>query len=58
MVELAELVCKQASYSPEFEFHGDAPAGVAYRVGDPTRMLDVYQPKVNLADGVERALTD
>jgi len=58
MAELAELVCKRAGYSPEFEFHLDRPAGVAYRVGDPTRMLDLYQPKVSLIDGVERALTD
>jgi nucleoside-diphosphate-sugar epimerase len=34
----------------------EAPQGVAYRVGDPTRMLQFYQPTVSLAEGIERAL--
>lgn len=34
----------------------DKPAGVAYRVGDPERMLSFYTPKVSLEQGVRRAL--
>lgn len=32
------------------------PKGVAYRVGDPSRMLDIYEPRVGLLEGIERAL--
>ena len=35
----------------------DQPTGVMYRVGDPTRMLAVYQPTVTLEEGIRRALT-
>lgn len=56
MEELAELFCAAAGYRPELEFRLDAPSGVAYRVGDPTRMLEVYQPRVSLEEGVKRAL--
>jgi len=34
----------------------DRPAGVAYRVGDPTRFHQYYKPTVTLAEGVARAL--
>jgi hypothetical protein len=34
----------------------DKPAGVAYRVGDPTMMSDYYTPKITLEEGVERAI--
>ncbi|MFD9949830.1 NAD-dependent epimerase/dehydratase family protein [Nonomuraea sp. NPDC059023] len=56
MRELAELMCAEAGYKPAFELRGDAPAGVAYRVGDPARLLSIYQPRVSLAEGVCRAL--
>jgi nucleoside-diphosphate-sugar epimerase len=56
MSELAELFTKQAGYSPAFDYKTDAPAGVSYRVCDPTRMLDFYEPKVSLEEGVRRAL--
>jgi nucleoside-diphosphate-sugar epimerase len=56
MTELAELFAKEAGYSPSFDYRTDAPAGVAYRVCDPTRMLDFYQPTVSLGEGVRRAL--
>lgn len=55
-VELADMVTKAAGYSPEFEFHLDAPRGVAYRVADVTRMNQVYTAKVSLEEGIERAL--
>jgi hypothetical protein len=36
--------------------HTDAPVGVRHRVGDPTRMLDFYEPKISLEQGIEEAL--
>lgn len=56
MAELVELICQQVGYAPELELHLDKPAGVAYRVGDPTRLLQYYEPQVSLAEGVKRAL--
>jgi len=32
------------------------PTGVHHRVGDPTRMLDFYEPKVTLEEGIARGL--
>lgn len=57
MAELAAMFCAEAGYDPQFEFLTDKPAGVAYRVGDPTRLHDVYKPRVTLTEGVRRALT-
>lgn len=34
----------------------DKPQGVAYRVGDPERMLAYYTPKIMLEQGIRRAL--
>lgn len=34
----------------------DAPQGVAYRVGDPYRMLRYYTPRISLGEGIKRAL--
>lgn len=34
----------------------DKPTGVFYRVGDPTRMLKYYTPKVSLEEGIRRTL--
>lgn len=56
MAELVQLACKTAGYEPDVELRTDRPAGVAYRVGDPTRFHQIYTPKVTLAEGVERAL--
>lgn len=53
---LAGLLCERAGYRPVFEMCPGAPAGVAYRVGDPTRMRDLHVPAVDLAEGVRRAL--
>jgi nucleoside-diphosphate-sugar epimerase len=54
--ELAAMVCAAAGYSPTIQHLHDAPTGVRYRVCDPTRMLEVYQPKVTLEEGIRRAL--
>lgn len=54
--QLAQLVCEAAGYQPQFKYALTAPQGVQYRVGDPTLMRQVYQPKVSLEAGIERAL--
>jgi nucleoside-diphosphate-sugar epimerase len=54
--ELAKMFTAAAGYRPAFELHPDKPAGVAYRVGDPTRMHQIYTPKVSIEEGVKRAL--
>lgn len=54
--ELARVMAAVAGYVPEIRPLEDKPAGVAYRVGDPTRMLRYYATKVSLEDGIRRAL--
>jgi nucleoside-diphosphate-sugar epimerase len=55
MLELAQLCCDAAGYSPEITPLPDKPTGVAYRVGDPTRFHEYWVPKVSLDEGVRRA---
>ena len=57
MLDLATLCCEMAGYRPEFAPNPDAPTGVAYRVGDPTRFHQLYVPKVTLDEGVAMALS-
>lgn len=54
--QLAELVCKTVGYSPVIEHRLEAPVGVQYRVGDPTKMLKVWEPHISLEAGVAHAL--
>jgi nucleoside-diphosphate-sugar epimerase len=56
MAELAYLACDRVGYRPELRYLSDKPAGVAYRVGDPSRFHQFYKTQVSLAEGVERAL--
>jgi nucleoside-diphosphate-sugar epimerase len=56
MRELAELVCDMAGHRPQYKFLEDKPAGVAYRVGDPTAFHRYYKPEISLEQGVARAL--
>jgi hypothetical protein len=42
--------------APDIELRADKPAGVAYRVGDPARFRGIYLPKVDIGEGVARAL--
>lgn len=55
-LELAEMMATIAEYGPAIKPNPAAPQGVAYRVGDPTRMRRFYEPKVSLEDGIRRAL--
>jgi nucleoside-diphosphate-sugar epimerase len=53
---LADLVTTAAGYQPEIRTLPDAPTGVHYRVGDPTKMHTFYRPRVDLEEGIQRAL--
>ena len=54
--QLKEIVCGIKGYSPEVNHIGTAPVGVMYRVAYPNKMLSFYKPKINLYDGISRAL--
>lgn len=54
--ELAAMVCAAVGYSPTIQRLPDAPTGVRYRACDPTRMLEVYRPRITLEDGIRQAL--
>ncbi len=54
--ELAKLITAEAGYSPAFRHLPAMPSGVHYRVGDPTKLLSFYTPRVSLEDGIRRAL--
>jgi nucleoside-diphosphate-sugar epimerase len=54
--ELAALALEAAGKTAEIRPNPNAPQGVAYRVGDPARMLGFYQPTISLEDGIKQAL--
>lgn len=54
--ELAKIMAETAGYRPAVHVLPGKPTGVAYRVGDPSRMLRFYDPQVSLEEGVRRAL--
>lgn len=54
--ELARMMATTDGYWPWIRAREDKPAGVAYRVGDPSRMLRFHRPKVPLEIGIQRAL--
>ncbi len=57
MLELAGLMFAEAGHHPRVLCDDvGKPSGVAYRVGDPTRMQKYYTPTMSIADGVKRAL--
>jgi nucleoside-diphosphate-sugar epimerase len=55
-LELARMMATAAGYEPVVKPLADKPAGVVYRVGDPSRMRQYYEPRVDLMDGILRAL--
>lgn len=57
-IELAELTMMQAGYLAQIRTNPKAPVGVAYRVGDPTKMLSFYTPKISLEEGIHRAFIE
>ncbi len=56
LLELAQLCCAATGYEPQFAPKPDAPTGVAYRVGDPTKFFEFYKPRLSIQDGIRRAL--
>jgi len=55
---LVEIISQQVGYRPEILADTAKPRGVAYRVGDPSVMLDYEYPRINVANGVARALSE
>jgi nucleoside-diphosphate-sugar epimerase len=51
-VELAELVTKEAGYSPSIITRPDKPVGCMHRVSDNSKMLSFYTPKITLEQGI------
>jgi len=55
-IQLAEMIMLQQGYLAPIKKHPGKPSGVEYRVGDPTKMLQIYEPKISLEEGIARAL--
>lgn len=56
MIELARMMHQEISYAPVVSVDADAPMGAFYRVGDPSRLHEVYVPQVSLEEGVRRMI--
>jgi nucleoside-diphosphate-sugar epimerase len=56
-IQLAEMIMLAQGYLAPIRKHPGKPSGVEYRVGDPTKMLQIYQPKITLEEGIARALS-
>lgn len=55
--DLAKLVSKVVGYSPKFKHLQSEPVGVMYRVSDNSKMLSLYEPKIDIEIGIRMALT-
>jgi nucleoside-diphosphate-sugar epimerase len=57
-LELAQIALRTLGVDkmPKFNILTDKPAGVAYRVGNPAMMSEYYTPKIDLEEGVHRAI--
>lgn len=53
---LAEMVCREVKYIPIIKHLPAEPVGVMYRVSNNTNMLDVYQPSIDLEEGIRMAI--
>lgn len=56
MFEMSRRVCQTAGYTPKFETMPSKPGGVQHRVGDPMRFNRYYEAKIELDEGIHRAL--
>lgn len=57
--ELAEIMFDISGYRPKTITRlTDKPSGVAFRCCDPTTFFNVYKPKLNLEDSIERCLKE
>jgi nucleoside-diphosphate-sugar epimerase len=57
-IQLAEMIMLAQGYLAPIKKHPGKPTGVEYRVGDPTKMLQIYEPKISLEEGIAMALKD
>jgi nucleoside-diphosphate-sugar epimerase len=57
-IQLAEMIMLAQGYLAPIKKHPGKPSGVEYRVGDPTKMLHIYEPKITLEEGIARALAE
>lgn len=56
--DLATMCMDRAGYRAPIDCDLEAPRGVHWRVGDPTKMLEFYRPRITLEEGIARALGD
>lgn len=56
MGELANMMGREIGFTPSIKVLKDMPMGVHYRVGDPSRFLSIYKPRVDIEWGVKRAM--
>lgn len=54
--QLGMAMCAAAGINTVVHPNPDKPQGVAYRVGDPSRMLGFYRPTISLEAGIKQAL--
>lgn len=54
--EFAKILTDIVGYRPQLKHLIDAPVGVQYRVGDPTKMNIIRPARISLEDGIRRAL--
>lgn len=57
-IQLAEMIMLAQGYLAPIKKHPGKPSGVEYRVGDATKMLQIYEPKITLEEGISRALKE
>lgn len=57
-IELASIATGMAGYHPNLDLLTDKPVGCFYRVADPTKMLSFYTPRIDLEEGIWRAITN
>lgn len=55
-IELAGKMMEISGHKVPIKTDETKPVGVMYRVGDNTKMLQFYQPKISLEEGIKRSL--
>jgi nucleoside-diphosphate-sugar epimerase len=53
---LAWMCMRRAGYRGDITYNTEAPRGVHWRVGDPSRLHEFYVPRISLEEGIARAL--
>jgi nucleoside-diphosphate-sugar epimerase len=55
--DFARILTDIVGYKPTLKHLIDAPVGVQYRVGDPTKMNSIRPARISLEEGIRRALS-